>query len=151
MRLEQAHMGSTTCVVCTPWPQRHGAWCGLPSPRASMRAPKPCAVSQLMKPWAQCHGLMAPNNKLTCTMMPTHCTGVQCLVYQEGSVMGTMPWLVATKLDRTGEASNKPKPWAPRHGTGSYISVGKTHWCTRRLVKWLVHAAWLKRPWSKTC
>ena len=31
-------------------------------PHASTRAPKPCAVSQLMKPWAQCHGLMAPNN-----------------------------------------------------------------------------------------
>ena len=53
-------MGSTTCVVCTPWPQRHRAWCGLPLPRTGTRAPKPCAMSQLMKPWAQCHGLMAP-------------------------------------------------------------------------------------------
>ena len=50
--------GSTTCVVCTPWPQRHGAWCGLPPPRVGTRAPKPCAMSQLMKSWAQCHGLM---------------------------------------------------------------------------------------------
>ena len=58
MQLEQAHMGSTTCVVCTPWPQWHEAWCGLSSPRAGTRTPKPCAVSQLMKPWTQCHGLM---------------------------------------------------------------------------------------------
>ena len=54
-RLKHTHMGSTTCVVCTPCPQRHGAWYGLPLPRAGTRAPKPCAVSQLMKPWAQCH------------------------------------------------------------------------------------------------
>ena len=39
--------------------------------------------------------------------------------------MGAMPWLVAMTLDRTGEASNKPKPWTPRHDTGSYISVRK--------------------------
>ena len=57
-RLEHAHMGSTTCVVCTPWPQRHGAWCGLPPPYVGTRTPKPCAVNQLRKPWVQCHGLM---------------------------------------------------------------------------------------------
>ena len=37
--------------------------------------------------------------------------------------MGAMPWLVAMKLDLTVEASNTPKPWAPRHGTGSHINV----------------------------
>ena len=31
-------------------------------PRAGTRALKPCAVSQLMKPWAQCHGLMASSD-----------------------------------------------------------------------------------------
>ncbi|RVW70978.1 putative disease resistance RPP13-like protein 1 [Vitis vinifera] len=49
--------------------------------------------------------------------------GAQCLMHQEGSTMGAMPWLVAMKLDRTWETSNKPKPWAPRHGTGSYIKL----------------------------
>ena len=60
-------------------------------------------------------------------MMPTHSTGAQCPMHQEGSAVGTMPWLVAMKLDLTREVSNKPKPWAPRHGTGSHISVGKAH------------------------
>ena len=39
--------------------------------------------------------------------------------------MNAMSWLVAMKLDLTLEASNMPKPWAPRHGMGSHISVGK--------------------------
>ena len=46
----------------TSSPRKHEAWCGLPLPHAGTRAPKSCAVSQLMKPWAQCHGLMAPSN-----------------------------------------------------------------------------------------
>ena len=60
-------------------------------------------------------------------MMPIHNTGAQCLVHQEGSAMGAMPWLVAMKLDLIVEPSNMPKPWAPRHGTSSHISVGKAH------------------------
>nr|CAN61285.1 hypothetical protein VITISV_028649 [Vitis vinifera] len=33
-------MGSTTCVVCTPWPQRHGVRCSLPPPCTGMKVPK---------------------------------------------------------------------------------------------------------------
>ena len=60
-------------------------------------------------------------------MRPTHSTGAQCPVHQEESAMGTMSWLVAMELDLTVEASNTLKRWAPRHGVGSHISVGKTH------------------------
>ena len=59
--------------------------------------------------------------------MPTHSTKAQCPVHQEGLAMGAMPWLVAMELDLIVEASNTPRPWAPRHGMGSHISVGKTH------------------------
>ena len=78
-------------------------------------------------------------------MMPTHSTGAQCLVHQEGSAMSTMTWLIAMELDLTMEVSNTPKPWAARHGMGSHISVGKAHRCTRHLVSWLVHVAWFRR------
>ena len=60
-------------------------------------------------------------------MMSTHSTGAQCPMHQKGSTMGAMSWLVAMKLDLTVEASNTPKPWAPRHGMSSHISVGKAH------------------------
>ena len=118
-RLEQAHMGSTTCVLCTLWPQRHGAWCGLPPPCAGTRTPKPCAVSQLMKPWAQCHGLMAP-------IADSH----QVAYAQRRGAMPCVPRRIGhgrNAMARCWEASNKPKPWAPRHDTGSHISVGKAH------------------------
>nr|CAN74616.1 hypothetical protein VITISV_002218 [Vitis vinifera] len=96
-RLKYTHMGFTTCVVCTPWPQRHGAWYGLPPPRAGTRAPKPCVVSKLMKPWAQCHGLMAPIADL-------HSTRAQCPMHQEGLAMDAMSWLVAGKLGSKQQA-----------------------------------------------
>ena len=58
-------------------------------------------------------------------MMAMHSTRAQCPVHQEGSAMGAMLWLVAMELDLIVEASNTPRPWAPRHGMGSHISVGK--------------------------
>ena len=58
-------------------------------------------------------------------MMPTHSIGAQC--HQERSAMGAMSWLVAMELDLTEGASNTLKPWAPWHGMGSHISVGKAH------------------------
>ena len=60
-------------------------------------------------------------------MMLTHNTKVQCLVHQEGSTMGAMPWLVAMELDLTMEASNTSRLWPPRHSMSSHISVGKAH------------------------
>ena len=40
MALKLAHMGSMTCVVCTPWQQWHEAWCGLPSSCTGTKVPK---------------------------------------------------------------------------------------------------------------
>ena len=50
-------MGSTTCVMCTPWLQRHEALCDLPPPHVGMRAPKPCASEPIEEgmgamPWS---------------------------------------------------------------------------------------------------
>ena len=146
-RLKHAHMGSTTCVVCTPWPQRHRACCSLPPPRAGTRALKPCAVSQLMKPWAQCHGLMASSDSWLAPRWLRTAQGRNALCTKRDQ-----PWAQCHgSLLGSWEASNKPKPWAPRHGTGSHINVGNAHWCTRCLVRWLVHAAWIREAWSKTC
>ena len=113
MRLKHAHMGSTTYVLCTLWPQWHGAWCGLPLPRKGTRALKPCAVSQMMKPWAQCHGLMALVADSHRDAYAQHRGVVPCA--QEELAMGAMPWFVV------GKQATKHKPWAPRHGTGSRL------------------------------
>ena len=58
-------------------------------------------------------------------MMSTHNTRAQCPMHQEGLTMDAMSWLVAMELDMTVEASNMPKPWAPRYDMGSHISVGE--------------------------
>ena len=121
-----------------------------PFPAQARERPNPCEVSQLRKPWAQCHGLMGHQTIADSQHDAYAQHRGQCPVHQEGSAMGAMPWLVAMELDLMEEASNTPKPWAPRHGMGSHISVGKAHWCTSHLVSWLVHATWLRRPWSKT-
>ena len=102
MRLKHAHMGSTTYVLCTLWPQWHGAWCGLPLPRKGTRALKPCAVSQMMKPWAQCHGLMALVVDSHRDAYAQHRGVVPCA--QEGLAMGAMPWFVAGKLGNKQQA-----------------------------------------------
>ena len=94
MELKHAHMGSTTCVVCTPRLQRHEAWCDLPSPRAGTRAPKPCAVSQLRKPWAQCHGLMG------------HWT-----------LAGSHPRCLRTTQGCNALCTKRDHPWAQCHGS----------------------------------
>ena len=92
----------------------------------------------------------ALNSNWLAPMMPTHSTRVQCPMHQNGSTMGTMPWLGDMELDLTVEASNTPRLWTLRHGMSSHISVGKAHWCIGHLVSWLVHAARFRRPWSKT-
>ena len=101
MTLEHAHMGSTTCVACTPWLQQHGAWCGLPPPRVGTRALKPCASESAKKtmgamPWPD----GASDKQLVHTMTLMHNIGVQCPMHEEGTTMGAMPWLVEAEPDK---------------------------------------------------
>ena len=43
----------------------------------------------------------------------------------------------AMKLNLTS-GSNRPRPWAPRHGLGSRISVGEAHWCSLVNQWWML-------------
>ena len=74
-----------------------------------------------MKPWAQCHGLMALVADSHRDAYAQHRGVVPCA--QEGLAMGASHG----SLLGSWETSNKPKPWAPRHGTSSYTSVRKAH------------------------
>ncbi|RVW42477.1 hypothetical protein CK203_087838 [Vitis vinifera] len=66
----------------------------------------------------------ASDKQPTSIRVPMHSTGAQCPVHQEGTAMGTMPWFVEAEPD-IGRESNRPRPWVPRHGLGSLISVGR--------------------------
>ena len=63
----------------------------------------------MRKPWAD----GALDRQLTSTHDAYAGTRVQCLVHQEGTTIGVMPWLVAMEFDLIVGASNMPGPWAP--------------------------------------
>ena len=75
----------------------------------------------------QCHGLMGHQTTADShhDAYAQHMGAMPC--EPRGISLGAMPWLIAMELDLMEEASNTPKPWAPRHGMGSHISVGKAH------------------------
>ena len=139
---EHAHMGSTTCVACTPWLRQHGAWCGLPLPSAGTRAPKPCASEPAEKTMdAMSWPDGALDKQLVHTMTPMHSIGAQCPVHQEGTVMGAMPWLVEAEPDEWEQQAQ---------AMGTLTWLGLTHQCGGGTLmqpgQLVVHAAWFQEP-----
>ncbi|RVX15119.1 Cytochrome P450 83B1 [Vitis vinifera] len=96
-----------------------------PTPsRAGTRAPKPCASEPAKKtmgamPWPD----GASDKQLVHTMTPMHNTGVQCPVHQEGTAMGTMPWLVEAEPDEDALVGTRSQE-APCGEGGSLLGEG---------------------------
>nr|CAN66010.1 hypothetical protein VITISV_024279 [Vitis vinifera] len=127
---------------CAPWA----------SQTLNARAPRESQMRIASEPDAHCARTTGEPNthrvrtvgepdmhRLTRTKMPTHNTGepVQstraCLGKKRQRLMDAMPCAPReishgrNAMARCWEASNKPKPWTPRHGMGSHISVGKAY------------------------
>ena len=89
------HTWAPRHVWCAPRGRNGlGAWRDLSPPRTGTRAPKPCAMSQLRKPWAQCHGLMG------------HYIAAD-----------SHPWFLCTTQGHNVLWIKRDQPWAQCHGS----------------------------------